>query len=140
MYPDDLHIEPTRRTPWVVLDSTRIFIMGRSIVENPGQFYELVHRRVSEHVKKSGEKIKVEMGFDYINTGSVKWLYILLKELSETYDLSGKVSVVWYYEEGDEDMHELGRIIKSLLDCPFRMVQVEYMNDDLYSRLLSKSR
>lgn len=82
----------------------------------------------------------VELGFDYINSGSTKWLYILLRELSGMDDLTHKTSVSWYYEEGDEDMLELGRIIKSLMECPFRLVQVEYMNDDFYRSVLSKLR
>ena len=140
MYPDELHIEPTKRTPWIVLEHGRIFIMGRSIIENPGVFYEPVHKWVTEHVRKSKGRTKVDLGFDFINSGSTKWLYILLRELSGMEDLSHKASVSWYYEEGDEDMKELGRIIKSLMECPFRLVQVSNMDDSLYRSLLSKAQ
>ncbi|TFG42190.1 MAG: nuclear pore complex subunit, partial [Bacteroidia bacterium] len=35
--------EPTRRTPRIVLETGRIFIVGRSIPENPGEFYRPVY-------------------------------------------------------------------------------------------------
>ncbi|MFH0842172.1 MAG: DUF1987 domain-containing protein [Bacteroidota bacterium] len=140
MYPDDLHIEPTKRTPWIVLEHRRIFIMGRSVIDNPSVFYEPVHLWIKDYVMKSKGRTRVELGFDYINSGSTKWLYILLRELSGMEDLSHKASVSWYYEEGDEDMCELGRIIKSLMECPFRLVQVSNMDDGLYRSLLSKAQ
>ncbi len=140
MYPDNLYIEPTKRTPWIVLEHGRIFIMGRSIIDNPSVFYEPVHQWIKDHMMKSKGRTKVELGFDYINSGSTKWLYILLRELSGMEDLTHKASVTWYYEEGDEDMRELGRIIKSLMECPFRLVQVSNMDDELYRSLISKAQ
>lgn len=111
--------------------------MGRSIINNPSVFYDPVHKWVSELVTSSQEKTTVDLGFDYINSGSTKWLYILLRELSGMDDLTHRASVSWYYEEGDEDMLELGHIIKSLMECPFRLVQVEYMDDGFYRSVLS---
>jgi hypothetical protein len=137
MYPEKLHIEPTKRTPWLVLEQGRIFIMGRSIIENPGSFYEQVHNWVNGYAAQCKGKTSVEIGFEYINTGSLKWLYILLRELAGMDDLAGKASVKWFYEEGDDDMYELGHIIKSLMECPFSIMQVESMNDEFYKSLLS---
>jgi hypothetical protein len=138
MYPEKLHIEPTRRTPWIVLEHGRVFIMGRSIIENPSVFYESIHRWISDYVEKWSGKTRIELGFDFVNSGSVKWLYILLRELSGLEEISHNAAVTWYYEEGDEDMKELGHIIKSLMECPFRIVKVDYMDDDLYRSLLSR--
>ena len=138
MHPDRLHIEPTRRTPRVLLEKGRIFVMGRSISENPGSFYESIHDWVAAYAKSWPGKTKIELGFEYINTGSIKWLYMLLRDFSEMSNIPEDITITWYYEEGDEDMSELGYIIKSLIESPFSIVRVEDMNEDLYRSFLSK--
>jgi len=139
MYPDRLNIEPTRRSPLVILDQERIFIMGRCIIENPGVFFEQVHIWVSERAKKDPDKIRIDLGFDYVNTGSIKWLYVLLRDLSEMTNMFENAVINWYYEEGDDDMRELGFILRSLVDCPFTILEVEEIDQDLYRELLQQS-
>jgi hypothetical protein len=48
-------------------------------------------------------------------------------------------SLTWYYELGDEDMCELGFILRSLVECPFVIVEVDEMNIARYERLLTSS-
>jgi hypothetical protein len=74
-----------------------------------------------------------KLGFEFINTASTKWVYAILKELAEIPDMYVRVKIVWYYEEGDEDMCDLGFILRSLVDCPFTVVEVE----DLYKQKLA---
>jgi len=136
MYPEKVYIEPTKRSPWIVLEPGRIFIMGRSIIENPSIFYEQGLSWITDFVKSWTGSTKIDLGFDYINTGSIKWLYIFLKELSGTKSIAENAEITWYYEEGDEDMCELGIIIRSLVGCPFKIIEVEEMNDKLYEDFL----
>jgi len=137
-YPEKLSIEPTKRSPWIVLEPGRIFVMGRSIIENPSHFYRPGFEWISEFLKAWSGSVKVDLGFEYINTGSIKWLYIFLKRLSEEDKAAENAEVTWYYEHGDDDMRELGSILRSLIDCPFRFVEVDEMNDEFYGRFLSK--
>lgn len=136
MYPDKLHIEITKRSPWVLLEDGRVFIMGRSIIENPGSFFDPVHTWIADYAKNWKGRTKIELGFEYINTGSIKWLYLIIRELAEMCNMSDNITITWYYEQGDEDMKELGFIIKSLLRCSFSIVRVKNMNEDLYRTLL----
>jgi hypothetical protein len=138
MYPDSFHIEPTRRSPWIVFEPGRIFVMGRSIIENPSEFYEPGLKWISRFIKSWTGKTKVDLGFEYINSGSIKWLYIMLKELSEIKEISENTTITWYYEEDDADMYELGTLLRSLVDCPFLIVEVDEMNSDLYENFLSQ--
>jgi hypothetical protein len=139
MYPDKVNIEPGKRSPWIVMDPGRLFMMGRSIIENPGTFYEPIHYWVTARAKDKPGKVRIDLGFEYINTGSIKWLYILLRDISEMKNFSTEASITWYYEEGDEDMSELGHIIRSLVDCRFAIVKVSNMSDAFYRELLSKN-
>jgi hypothetical protein len=138
MYPERYNTEPTRRSPWIVLEPGRLFIMGRSIIENPSAFYEPALNWVSGFRKEWTGRTKIILGFEYINTGSTKWLYILIRELSELHDMAEKTEILWYFEHGDEDMRDLGNIIKSLVECEFTMIEVENMNGRLYRNLMSQ--
>jgi hypothetical protein len=137
MYPNSFKNSPTKRTPWIILEPGRIFIMGRSIPENPGDFFRPIQEWVSEYAKHNIEKSKIELGFEYINTSSTKWIFTILKELSEMKEIVKNASVTWYYEQGDEDMGELGFILRSLVECPFIVVEVDEMNKARYEKILS---
>jgi hypothetical protein len=137
MYPESYKSMPTRRTPWIILEPGRIFIMGRSIPENPNDFYRPVQEWVSEYSRNHSERSKIELGFEYINTSSIKWIFTILKELAEMKELSDRAAVTWYYERGDEDMCELGFILRSLVECPFIVVEVDEMNKARYESILS---
>jgi len=138
MYPDSFKNIPTKRTPWIILEPGRIFIMGRSIPENPTDFYRPIQEWISKYVQNYTEKSKIELGFEYINTSSIKWIFTILRELSEMKDIVNNASVTWYYEHGDEDMCELGFILRSLVECPFVVVEVDEMNKGRYEKILSK--
>ncbi len=109
--------------------------MGRSIPENPGDFYRPVQEWISEYVKEYDKKSIIELGFEYINTSSTKWIYTILKELSAIKEISRNARVNWYYEQGDEDMCELGFILRSLVDCPFIVIEIDDMNKDKYEEI-----
>jgi hypothetical protein len=134
MYPDKYKVEPSKRTPIIIMEPGRIFVMGRSIPENPGDFYRPVHTWITEYSRSHTDKSRIDLGFEYINTSSTKWIFNILKELSEMDDVKENVRVTWYYEQGDEDMCELGFILRSLIECPFILVEVEEMNAARYER------
>ena len=116
-----------------------IFIMGRSIPDNPGEFYKPVHEWISKYARNNKEKSKIKLGFEYINTSSTKWIYTILKELSEMKGLVNNTRVTWYYEQGDEDMCELGFILRSLVNCAFILVEMDEMNKARYEEILTGS-
>ena len=124
--------EPTRRTPQIVLEPGKIFVMGRSIPVNPGEFYRPVLEWINHYVRNHRNETMIEFGFEYINTSSTKWIYNIIKEIAKMRQLSDKARIIWYYEQGDEDMCELGFILRSLVDCPFFVVEVEGMKRGPY--------
>jgi hypothetical protein len=137
MYPDSFKNNPTKRTPWIILEPGRVFIMGRSIPENPNDFYRPVQEWVSMYVENHAEKSRIQLGFEYINTSSIKWIFTILRELAGIKEIERNADVTWYYERGDEDMCELGFILRSLVECPFLVVEVDEMNRDRYEKILS---
>jgi hypothetical protein len=121
-------IEPTKKTPWIIFEPGRILIVGRSISENPGEFYRPLHEWVSQYANDSAMMTNIQLGFEFINTTSIKWLYAILKELSRIPEMSSRAKISWSYEEGDDDMCDLGFILRSLVSCPFHITEVDDIN------------
>ena len=132
---NNLTIEPTKKTPWIVLEPGRILIVGRSISENPGEFYRPVHEWVSKYAVENMRMTTIQLGFEFINTTSIKWVYAILKELARIPDIPVRAKISWYYEEGDEDMCDLGFILRSLVECPFHIIEV----DDIYKQAFDQN-
>jgi len=130
---ESLALEPTKKTPWIILEPGRVFILGRSILENPAEFYRPIHEWVEKYAKESIDMTTIQFGFEFINTTSIKWVYAILKELAKIPDMSTRAKISWYYEEGDEDMSDLGFILRSLVNCPFAIIEV----GDLYKQKLT---
>jgi Ran GTPase-activating protein (RanGAP) involved in mRNA processing and transport len=137
MYPEIFKKESSKRTPRILLEPGRIFIMGRSIPDNPGEFFRPVLEWISLFAKENSEVTEIDLGFEYINTSSTKWIFTIVKELAEMKDIETKAKVTWYYEHGDDDLCELGFILRSLVDCPFLVVEVKSMGNGAYEKILS---
>ena len=118
------------------MEPGKLFIMGRSIPENPGDFYRSLLVWITDYTKNYKGNTKISLGFEYINTSSMKWIYTILKELSQVSEIVLNATLTWYYEQGDEDMKELGHILKSLVTCPFNMTEVEEMDKETYEGIL----
>jgi hypothetical protein len=108
--------------------------VGRSISENPAEFYRPVHEWISAYVAESARVTNITLGFEFINTTSIKWIYAILKELSRIPNLAVRAKISWYYEEGDEDMCDLGFILRSLVDCPFHIMEVDDINKQKFDQ------
>ena len=137
VYPEKYLNEPSKRTPWIIMEPGKIFIMGRSIPENPGDFYRHVQAWITDYSKNYRGSTRITLGFEYINTASIKWIYTILRELSTVRAIADNASITWYYEEGDEDMKELGLILRSLVVSPFSMLEVEEMDKARYEMILA---
>ncbi len=121
-------VDPTKRTPRIILEHGRITITGRSIPVNPGEFYRPVFDWICDYIHGEIQDTSFEFGFEYINTSSTKWIYNIIREIASMKELAGNIRIYWYYDMGDEDMCELGLILRSLVDCQFFVIEVEGIN------------
>jgi hypothetical protein len=118
----EVFIRATRKTPEVRFSKDRILIEGRSIPENPGLFYKPLYDWFLTSFKKEGEIPLLEFAFDYLNTASAKWIFLILRGLTTE---AKPYKLIWYYEKGDEDMLDLGEMFKNLLGCQFAAIEVD---------------
>lgn len=104
-------------------DSNRLEIAGRSIPENP----EIIFRKLEDWITLHFEKnngLDVNIQLEYINSGSSKYLYEVLKRLTG-YRRSGKtVTMKWLYEEDDEAMLELGEHYRDTAGIPLEIMMI----------------
>jgi hypothetical protein len=111
--------EALKNCPGIVylIDSNTLEISGRSIPENP----ELIFRRLNEwitgHFEKNQE-LTVNIKLEYINSGSSKYLYEVLKKLTAHSKSDKGVVLRWLYEEDDEAMLELGEHYRDTAGIP----------------------
>lgn len=114
--------EELKNCPGIVYypGENKLELVGRSIPENP----ELIFRRLDEWITIHFEKnnmLDVNIQLEYINSGSSKYLYEILKRLTG-YGRSGKmVRMKWLYEEDDEAMLELGEHYRDTAGIPLEI-------------------
>jgi len=120
-----LKIKQTKKTPGVELENGKIVFDGRSIPEDSSRFYKPIYDWIKEYTEEEITATRVDFNFEYINTSSTKWVYAVLKEIGLKRNLAEKFEINWFYEEGDEDMKDLGYILKSLVMCPFTLIKTE---------------
>jgi hypothetical protein len=117
--------EELKNCPGIVYfpDTNKLELTGRSIPENP----ELIFRRLDEWITLHFEKNKgldVSIQLEYINSGSSKYLYEVLKKLTGYGRTGNSVKMKWLYEEDDEAMLELGEHYRDSAGIPLEMEMI----------------
>jgi hypothetical protein len=120
-------IEGTPKTPSVNFDSASgiLHLKGRSIPENSIEFYKPLVEWLDEYAAKPQPKTAVNIQLEYFNTSSSKCLLDLFKKLETMHKSGNDITIKWYYEEDDEDMLEAGEDYQSIINIPFKMIEVE---------------
>lgn len=115
-----IQLEGTAKTPQVAFSDSPLSmeISGRSIPENSIAFYTPLLAWVDENLKGTGS-LEVSIRLEYFNTSSSKCLMDLLKRIEQS---PVNATVLWYYEEEDEDMLEAGEDYDAIIDMPFRLI------------------
>lgn len=119
------HIKETFKTPKVTLESGLIEISGRSIPIDSFEFYEPIIRWIEEYKKNPEETTEVIFKIDYINSASNKFIYNILKIMSEIQENGYKVNVNWFYEEDDDSMLIFGKNLNNLTSIPINIIPTE---------------
>lgn len=123
---NSLFIEGKQNSPAVAFSEGGVLsISGRSIPEHPLKFYTPLEDWISEFLATSPVKVYLKIHLDYLNTHSTECVLTLMKKLEE-YLINSKadVSILWNFDEDDEDMETLGEDLKSLLNVPFKIEEV----------------
>lgn len=124
---ESLNLEGTPKTPTVSFEGDKgtLLLKGRSIPENSIEFYRPLVDWLDRYASGPQNRTVMNIQLEYFNTSSSKCLLDLFKKL-ETMSKAGKeVIIQWHYEEDDEDMLEAGEDYQSIINVPFKMVEVQ---------------
>lgn len=119
--------EGTPKTPYISFDGEKgiIEIKGRSIPENSIEFYKPLIDWLEEYTIQEKNQTAVNVQLEYFNTSSSKCILDIFKKLEVLFKKGKKVEVNWYYDEDDEDMFEAGEDYQSIINIPFKMIEME---------------
>lgn len=121
---ENITLQDSPKTPSVKFSAENgtLELKGRSIPENSLEFYKPLIDWVDAYGKAAKPETNVHVQLEYFNTSSSKCLLDLFKRLE---NVSGKVTIHWYYEHDDEDMLEAGEDYEAIISVPFKMIEVE---------------
>lgn len=109
-----MEIQPTKKTPHIIFEQSGVLkITGRSFPEDAKPFYLPLLKSVDEY-KKEHNTLKVVIDLEHFNTQTAKMLLELFRSLEEM-----NATIIWVYEEDDEDMLSAGQDYESMIRLPF---------------------
>jgi len=122
---EELIIERTSKTPYVNFNGQtgELRIVGRSIPENPENFYLPIFEWIEKYYAENPSKTQINLQLEYINSGSSKFILELLQKLAENHKKQLPTQINWFYEEDDEALLELGKHYQSILEIPIKLIE-----------------
>lgn len=122
---NDLYLKKSFNSPEVefIADSGELNIEGRSIPEDPGEFFDRLINWLNEYFLNPVEKTVMNIKLEYINSGSSKYMLELLRIMKVNSAKGRDVLIKWYFEEGDESIEELGQHYEQTIQIPFELIE-----------------
>jgi ribonucleotide reductase alpha subunit len=119
---DNLFIAQNLETKTPTVDfktSGELLIEGRSVSENPVEFFEPIINWVNNLKKNHPPKINFTFKLEYFNTSTSKIILHLFRILESFHKNGTEVKIIWFYDKIDEDLREAGKDYQSILKIPF---------------------
>ncbi len=121
---NNLLIESTKKTPEVSFHTDgRLKISGRSIPEDPTQFYDQLFEWMYFYCQEPNDITTLDIELEYLNSGSSKAILHILRALVDLHKKGKRLTINWYYEEGDDDLMERGEYYESILEFKFNFFE-----------------
>jgi len=132
-----LNIQAKEKSPKVIFDpEKKIFEMeGNSRPENVREFYYPIIDTLRKYFENVSDKLNLEsfnekpfnftFKLDYFNSASAKFISDILVIIKDFTDVKLKIKVNWYFEEGDDDMKEVGEDFSEMISLPFNFIMIQ---------------
>ena len=104
-------------------DSSVFTISGRSYPENTREFYKPIQDWLTAYRENPNPSTKLEVNLDYVNSGSVKEVFKILYIMEDIMETGKDAKIVWYYQKGDELMHQKGIEFQKFLEISVEVVE-----------------
>jgi len=122
----DINVPATALNPEVKFNATTglLVISGRSTMENPLSFYQPLFSWLDEYIKNPCKQTTLEFSIVYFNTSTSKYLYAMLNKMKQLLQNGNSITIKWHYEEGDEDIRDVGEDFSATIGIPFEFIEV----------------
>lgn len=123
---ESLIIGKTSTTPQVNFEGNgSLLIKGVSTPGDVHTFFQPVFAWLEDFKFTNPAEINLILEIDYLNTASSKVVVQLLVALNKIKASGTKVNITWRYDEGDEDMFELGKDLEFTSNTTIAFVDVK---------------
>ena len=121
---ENYFIKSSNKTPKIDFNKNgSLKIKGRSIHEDPDEFYLAIIAWVEDYCKSPADSTIVDVELEYFNSGSAKFILVILQLLTTQLIGDKNLMINWYYEHGDDDILERGQYYSSLLNKDFVFIR-----------------
>ena len=121
---DSISIKGTFKTTLINFQPGLIEISGRSIPEDAITFFTPIVNWIDNYCKSPLDVTNVNIRIEYINSGSNRFIFQILKQIASLSKKGYKVNLKWFYEEDDDAIKNLGQDFQTLIDLPFEMIAI----------------
>ena len=123
---ESLIINGTDDTPSVELNKEDgIFsISGMSLPENVTVFYRPIVEWFKKYFKDPNEHTRIRFSMIYFNTASSKMILDIFEQFRIALQDGHDVSIIWAYEEDDEEMCESGEDFAEIIGIEVKVEEV----------------
>lgn len=127
---ESLHIEATATTPKIDFSiNTGVFtVEGKAIDNDVEAFFKPVLSWLDDYSKAPHKETNVVIKLDYFNISSSKRILFMFYKLNELHDNGSDVKVTWYYQEGEDDMYEVGQDFAFMVKMPFEFCEYSHFD------------
>jgi hypothetical protein len=114
---EKISLNGTETTPTIIFDPENgpFRIEGRSLMDNPEEFYEPIKKWLREYANNKKAAIELSIKLDYLNTPTSRQFLDLFKIMEG----SEGSKVIWNFPDEDEDMEEMGQELAELVKFKF---------------------
>ena len=121
----ELRILTTASTPGISLNPNGNFrIKGRSVIANANGFCMLIEEWLDKYICNPADTTYVDFHLEYISTSNLKIYIDFIRKIESVRKRNKEYTINWYYDEGDEDILEMGEYISSILNIPFNYIYI----------------
>ncbi len=116
-----LELAPSNNTPHIILDvdSDVLLIEGKSFPEDSKEFYRPVIEWIDELKTTNPRKIKIRFNLFYLSSSSIISVKQFLMKAVELSNAGAQTTVLWSYDEDDDDIKKIGEDYQKLTKLNF---------------------
>jgi hypothetical protein len=121
----NLSIKATQDTPKIEFNTQGEFeLKGISIPENLTIFYAPLIEWINEYKLTLPKKVNLTFEFEYINTTTTYVILEIIDMLLEFKKIGTEVKIFWKYQEDDEDIFDIGKLLESRCKTQFNFLKI----------------